>query len=192
MKYGFDIDDTLINLREYAFHYYNEQLQQQQSLEAFLQLPRLEIHELFGLTSEEGTAMWQRSAEQLLFTDCPIFDGALDVLHRLQAEGHELYYITARNSCHTTPTFEWMEKQGFPIKQQNFYCGMRDDEKVHIIQDLKLDVYTDDKPAILHTLTNSGTTALLKHHSYNQHAPFLRFTHWHEWFELAHKSESSD
>ncbi len=26
MKFGFDIDDTLINLREHAFHIYNKKL----------------------------------------------------------------------------------------------------------------------------------------------------------------------
>ena len=40
MKFGFDIDDTLINLREYAFHLYNKKLGQHVALDVFHDLTK--------------------------------------------------------------------------------------------------------------------------------------------------------
>lgn len=54
MKFGFDIDDTLINLREHAFHIYNRKLNQNIGLDVFQALTTMEIHDAFGLTKEEG------------------------------------------------------------------------------------------------------------------------------------------
>lgn len=49
MKFGFNIDDTLINLREHAFHLYNKSLG--------LDVPTVAIHAPFGLTNEQGSQM---------------------------------------------------------------------------------------------------------------------------------------
>ena len=53
MKFGFDIDDTLINLREHAFHLYNRKLNRNVDISTFYDLDKVEIHELFGVTAEE-------------------------------------------------------------------------------------------------------------------------------------------
>lgn len=53
MRFGFDIDDTLINLREHAFHIYNKKLSQKLDSSVFQSIKRVEIHEPFGLTDEE-------------------------------------------------------------------------------------------------------------------------------------------
>ncbi len=54
MKFGFDIDDTLINLRQHAFNLYNKKLKKNIPLESFHALATVEIHEPFGLTAIEG------------------------------------------------------------------------------------------------------------------------------------------
>ena len=61
MKFGFDIDDTLINLREHAFHIYNEKLGQQVAIDQFHALDKVEIHELFGMSDEAGSKMWNET-----------------------------------------------------------------------------------------------------------------------------------
>ena len=40
MKFGFDVDDTLINLREHAFHLYNKKLKKNIPIETFRELKR--------------------------------------------------------------------------------------------------------------------------------------------------------
>ena len=52
MRFGFDIDDTLIDLRAYAFELYQRELKQEVARDAFDALDRVEIHELFGMTDE--------------------------------------------------------------------------------------------------------------------------------------------
>ena len=77
MKFGFDIDDTLINLREYAFNLYNKKLEKNVGLDVFQELKRVEIHEAFGLTDEQGSDMWNSSLEEIYYTSCPPFPDAI-------------------------------------------------------------------------------------------------------------------
>lgn len=178
MKFGFDIDDTLINLREYAFHYYQQQLGKRVDIDIFHTLNRVEIHEAFGLSDEEGKDLWNRSLDFLYFTDCPLYFGALDLLKQLESGGHDIYYITSRPPEYADNTFNWMVEQDFPIVRENFFCGMKDSEKVEIIKNLQLDYYFDDKPAVLDTLTNTPVKVIVKDQSYNRHLDLPRVENW--------------
>jgi hypothetical protein len=180
VKFGFDIDDTLINLREHAFELYKKKLRKDLSSDVFHAIDRVEIHEPFGLTDSEGKAMWEKSLEEIYFTDCPLFPGAKEVLQEIENEGHEIYYITARPEEYGIRTREWMKEKGFPVKNDRFFFGMKDEEKVSIIKKLDLDVYVDDKPAVLHTLDETSTRLIVKDQSYNQEVNLERFNQWHE------------
>ncbi|WP_107925699.1 5' nucleotidase, NT5C type [Lysinibacillus parviboronicapiens] len=180
MKFGFDIDDTLIDLRAHAFSLYNKKLEKNIPIETFQALQRVEIHEPFGLTDSQGSAMWNSSLEEIYFTDCPIFEQALETLQGLNQQGHDIYYITSRPKHYCAQTQEWMSALGFPIKEGHFFCGMQDAEKVAIIKNLALDVYVDDKPAVLETLQDIETKVILKNQSYNEHVRLPRLHHWHE------------
>lgn len=184
MKFGFDIDDTLINLREYAFHLYNTKLNQNVEISRFHALNTVEIHELFGLTAEQGHEMWKQCMEEIYFTSCPPYPDAVETLQRLDSEGHEIYYITARPAAHGIRTMQWMIDNKFPVREDRFYYGMKDDEKVHIIQDLKLDYYFDDKPAVLETLKNLPLQVFVKSQSYNEHLDIPRITRWPDLFDF--------
>lgn len=184
MKFGFDIDDTLIDLRRYGFQLYNEKLGKHVPMETFETIPTVEIHAPFGMSNEEGREMWQRSMEEIYFTDCPIFDGALETLQRLHAEGHEIYYITSRPKAYCSRTREWMMAQGFPVADGHFFCGMQDHEKIETIKSLHLDYYFDDKPAVLETLADVHTQVVVVNQSYNQQVQFPRLTHWSQFDQL--------
>ena len=162
MKFGFDIDDTLINLREHAFHIYNKKLDQNVEIEHFHALDKVEIHELFGMTAEEGGKMWNGSLEEIYFTSCPTYPDAVETLQKLENDGHEIYYITARPKEHGERTMEWMIEQGFPVRKDRFFYGMNDEDKVHIIKELELDYYFDDKPAVLETLGDCKVKSVRK------------------------------
>ena len=185
MRFGFDIDDTLINLREHAFHIYNKKLEQQLDLSIFQRIKRVEIHEPFGLSDEEGSKMWKNTLEEIYYTDCPSFPGAKETLKQLHQNGHSIFYITARPNEHGERTKEWMLDQGFPIEDNHFFFGMKDEEKIHTIKKLHLDFYVDDKPNILQTLVNEKPTLLLKDQPYNQQdKEFLRMVEWADFFKL--------
>ncbi|WP_274307098.1 5' nucleotidase, NT5C type [Solibacillus daqui] len=184
MKFGFDIDDTLIDLRRYAFHLYNKKLKMAVNEAVFDQIPTVEIHGAFGMTSEQGSQMWKDSMQEIYFTNCPSFQDAKEVLNALADAGHEIYYITSRPKEYCQQTREWVKAQGFPVVDERFYCGMQDHEKIDIIKSLELDVYVDDKPAVLNTLANTTTKVIVKNQSYNQEVDYIRLTNWHEFNAL--------
>lgn len=188
MRFGFDIDDTLINLREHAFHIYNKKLNTNIELDIFHALNRVEIHEPFGMTAEEGSNMWNDSLEEIYFTNCPPYPNAVETLQQLKKQGHDIFYITARPAEHAPRTKKWLMEQGFPVDEENFYCGMKDEEKVHIIQKLELDYYFDDKPDVLNTLKGNKTKLYVKNQSYNKHLTIPRFTNWSELKQLMDES----
>ena len=51
---------------------------------------------------------------------------------------------------------------GLSNNRRSFFCGMQDAEKVAIIKELALDIYVDDKPAVLETLHDVKTKVILK------------------------------
>ncbi|MEH7501783.1 HAD family acid phosphatase [Neobacillus drentensis] len=178
MRFGFDIDDTLINLREHAFNIYKHKLKQNVPIEVFHNLNRVEIHEPFGLTEEQGKEMWRSSLEEIYYTSCPAFPSAVETLQELEKKGHEIYYITARPKEHGERTKEWLKENGFPVNDERFFYGMQDHEKVEIIKKLKLDYYFDDKPEVLNTLLNESIKIFLRDQSYNRHLNLPRIVNW--------------
>ena len=180
MKFGFDIDDTLINLREHAFNLYNKKLGKNVALDVFQELKKVEIHDAFGLTEDQGSDMWNSSLEEIYYTSCPPFPDAVETLQKLSEEGHEIHYITSRPKEHGERTKQWMIENGFPVQDDRFFYGMQDDEKVHIIQQLQLDYYFDDKPAVLTTLNNDTLNVIVKDQSYNRHMDIPRIINWAE------------
>lgn len=181
MRLGFDIDDTLINLREHAFHIYNKKMNKKIGLDVFREINRVEIHEPFGLTDEEGSEMWRNTVEEIYYTSCPAFPGAVELLLELEKQGHEIYYITARPKEHGERTKQWLKENGFPVQDDQFYYGMKDSEKVEIIRRLKLDYYFDDKPEVLNTLANEeGLNTYVRDQAYNRHLTVPRVTDWNK------------
>lgn len=180
MKFGFDIDDTLINLREYAFHLYNKKLNKNVQLDVFHTIKTLEIHEAFDLTAEQGSEMWNSLQDEIYFSACPPFPHAVETLQELERQGHEVYYITARDKEFGERTKKWLLENGFPVNDDRFYCGMKDLEKINIIKELDLDYYFDDKPAVLETLLDLPLQVIAKDNSYNQHLSIPRLTSWSE------------
>jgi len=180
MKLGFDIDDTLINLREHAFNLYKRKLGKEVDIAVFRALNKVNIHEIFDLTEEQGNQMWISSMEEIYFTDCPPFPHAVETLRELDQKGHEIYYITARPKIHGERTKQWMIDKGFPVREGRFFYGMQDEEKIHIIEELGLDYYFDDKPAVLNTLNQGKLKVYVKDQSYNRHLNFPRIIEWSE------------
>lgn len=187
MKFGFDVDDTLINLREHAFHLYKKRLKKEVPIEAFHELKTVAIHTSFGLTDDEGRKMWMENRDEIYFTDCPPFPDAVEVLQMLENKGHEIYYVTSREGAFCQRTKEWLQKAGFPVHDDRFFCGMKDPEKVRIINELAIDYYFDDKPAVLETLLDSPAKVYVKSHPYNQHLELPRIENWSELKDILEK-----
>ena len=179
MRIGFDIDDTLINLREHAFTIYNDKLGMNVPHEDFHKLERVEIHEIFGMTDEQGKEMWNSSLEEIYYTSCPAYPNAIEMLSELSTNGHDIFYITARPKEHGERTKNWMRLQGFPVHDQHFFYGMADHQKGKFITELNLDYYFDDKPEVLNALKEvNGTKLIVRDQTYNRHLTFPRIVDW--------------
>ena len=187
MRIGFDIDDTLIQLRKHAFGIYKRKLNKDFSDEIFHGIDTVEIHRPFELSDEEGTQMWQDNRPEIYFTNCPAYEHAIEVLNELVKEGHDIFYITARPKGYCKQTIEWVKELGFPVVDSQFYCGMEDHEKVEIIKDLQLDFYIDDKPKVLDTLADLSTHLIVFNQAYNQHAKYTRLYKWDEFVNIINK-----
>lgn len=184
MRFGFDIDDTLIDLRGYAFQLYNKKLNQNVGFDVFQAIKTIQIHEAFGLDAKAGGELWNSLRDEIYYADCQLFEGALEMLQELDREGHDIFYITARPPEHCERTRDWLKQRGFPVRDDYFYCGMKDEEKIETILKLKLDYYFDDKPAVLETLLNVPTKVYAFNNSYNQELKTPRIKHWSELKEL--------
>lgn len=180
MRFGFDIDDTLINVREQAFHIYNQKLNTKVPIEEFYQIQRLEIHEPFGMDDIEGSKMWQNMEDEIYFSDIQPFPGALEFLQTLVNKGHDIFYITARSKRHGDRTKQWLKEKGFPLKEDHFFWGMKDEEKINFIQELQLDYYFDDSPYVLKTLLNESVRVFIKDQPYNRSILLPRFESWQD------------
>jgi len=183
MRFGFDIDDTLLNLREHAFRLYNAKLDRNVNIDEFHALTTIPIHEAFGLTAEEGRDLWNLHRAEI-YDSAPPFADAVEALQELDRQGHEVYYVTARTAEHCEQTRRSLERTGFPVKEGRFYCGMGDLEKAHIIGKLCLDYYFDDKPAVLDTLTELDLRVYAKDNPYNRHLDIPRIVDWSELLEI--------
>jgi len=184
MRFGFDIDDTLIDLRGHAFQIYKRKMNKDIPYKVFNELDKVEIHEPFGLTDQQGNEMWRESLEEIYFTSCPPYEYAVETLQELEKQGHEIFYITARPKEHGERTKQWLKERGFPVKDENFYYGMQDHEKVQIIKELRLDYYFDDKPAVINTLLEEPLQVYLKDQSYNRHLTVPRISSWTDLMKL--------
>ncbi len=183
MRFGFDIDDTLLNLRENAFRTYNAKLNRQVDIEVFHALTCIPIHEAFGLTADEGREMWNTHRDEIYYS-APPFADAVEVLQELERRGHEVYYVTARKAEYCERTKKALIKAGFPVAEERFYCGMDDLDKVHIIRELELDYYFDDKPKVLETLSGLKAVTYVKDNAYNRHMDMPRIVGWQELLNL--------
>lgn len=86
---------------------------------------------------------WARNGDGPgLFRTLPVYDGALEALHRLSRE-HEIVIITTKPAWAHSETFVWIGETGIPTSE------------VHITEEkwrVDCDIYLDDGPHNLETL----------------------------------------
>ena len=62
------------------------------------QIKTIQIHEAFGLDAKAGGELWNSLRDEIYYSDCQLFEGALEMLQELDREGHDIFYITARQT----------------------------------------------------------------------------------------------
>ena len=88
-------------------------------MDVFHSLKTIEIHEAFGMTSEEGSHMWNSLLDEIYYTSCSPFPYAVETLQELEKQGHEIYYITARPKNMESKQ-KMVNRKGFPVHEDRF------------------------------------------------------------------------
>jgi 5'(3')-deoxyribonucleotidase len=95
---------------------------------------------------EKMSEFWRWSSDldgRSLFWHLEPFPGAIEALHRLHEDGHEIVILTMKPSFAKEDTHEWIASQGIPTTE------------VHILDDkwrIDCDAYLDDAPRVLRDL----------------------------------------
>lgn len=177
---GIDIDDVVTNTLSRVLNFYNRAyrkniaLEDVTSWELLNHLPGMDrpehVRELFkGFTYTHS------------FRTVTPIDGAVETITRWQDEGHELSFVSARNSGAIPDTYKWFAEHGLPLERIYF-----DRDKGWHAQHFEFDMFVDDG---IHNLVdikaaNPSTKTVLFTRPWNQniggqtHAVDFRANNW--------------
>jgi 5'(3')-deoxyribonucleotidase len=144
MRLGIDLDGVVANFTKGWIDFYNRDFG--------TDLP-VELAETWdGVPSithfEDMGAFWEWSSDldgRSLFWHLETFPGAVEALHELDGDGHEIVIVTMKPPNAIADTHEWITAQGIPTSE------------IHIIEEkwrVDCDVYLDDGPRVLPALVS--------------------------------------
>jgi 5'(3')-deoxyribonucleotidase len=139
MRLGIDLDGVVANFTKGWVDFYNR------DFDADLHTEQVDRWD--GLTAithfEDMEAFWRWCSDldgRSLFWHLEPFPGAIEALHRLDEEGHEIVILTTKPTFAVEDTHEWIAAQGIPTNE------------IHILEKkwmVDCDVYLDDGPYVL-------------------------------------------
>jgi uncharacterized HAD superfamily protein len=179
MRLGIDIDGTIKYTHRAAIEIYNRVLNRdvkEQDVTTYL------LDEPYGLSDEEGRKLWLRLEAEIYQIGKPL-EYSADTLKRLEQEGCEIYYITARPNGKIVQeiTEEWLMKYNFPYANKLF---MNSQDKAKIAIDNKIDLFFEDDPMHIRNLITNGIPTVVMDWPYNRLVPseIPRIKDWLEGF----------
>ena len=187
MKFGIDIDGTIVDTHRVAVEVYNRVLKKQVRIE---DVEEFYLDKAYGLTREEGSKLWHELEEEIYNAGLP-FPHSQEVLNRLIEEGHEVYYITARPGVTKVReiTIAWLRKHGFPYTENNLHMDSYDKAKVAL--ELGIDLFFEDAPRHLERLLEKGVPTVIVDAAYNrQYTSCRRIKNWREVYEILEEMET--
>jgi 5'(3')-deoxyribonucleotidase len=142
VRLGIDLDGVVANFTKGWIDFYNRDFG--------TELTPDQVVTWDGVTEithfEKMSEFWRWSSDldgRSLFWHLEPFPDALEALHRLDRDGHEIVILTMKPSFAKDDTQAWIAGQGIPTKE------------VHILTDkwrIDCDVYLDDAPHVLEDL----------------------------------------
>lgn len=139
MRLGIDLDGVVANFTKGWMEFYNRDF----GTDLVVDDSR-RWNDLVDLTHFSNISEFWRWSSDLdgrsVFWHLEPFPGAVEALHALAVEGHQVIVVTTKPRFAVGDTYEWIEKNGIPA------------DEVHILEDKWLvdcDLYLDDGPHIL-------------------------------------------
>ena len=150
IKIGFDIDEVLAgNFIELFLRYYNERFKANHKKEDILDY---DLSKVFGISRKEVTAIFHGFYSSSLFKEIMPAKGSIELIQKLNGEGHELYVVTGRQIFIKEDTIRFLEHYNECFKSIEFTKNdaLVDDEKrklrkVDVCKKLSLSLLVDDQ-----------------------------------------------
>lgn len=179
MRLGIDIDGTIKYTHRAAIEIYNRVLDRdikEQDVTTYL------LDEPYGLSDEEGRQLWLRLEAEIYQIGKPLEHSA-NSLKRLEQEGCEIYYITARPNGRIVQeiTEEWLAKHNFPFANKLF---MNSQDKARVALENGIELFFEDDPKHINNLITNGIPTVVMDWPYNRVVPseIPRIKDWLEGF----------
>jgi 5'(3')-deoxyribonucleotidase len=137
---------------------------------------------------EEYRKMHGLAVEQGLYKDIEAYDGASDALWTLSDRGVDIHVITSRfvnhrqNARVVIDTAHWLDANNIPYRELSFTSN-----KVGVFAD----IYIDDSPHNIESLTAAGRTVIIYDALYNRQFDGPRAHNWNDVLRLVHDIEVS-
>lgn len=182
MRIGFDIDDTLNDLRYSSLEIFNRYFGLTATKEEIDADGIYNVADVFLIKREESDYFWETNSKSLFFNSLPLPHSVL-LLCELSEQGHEIFYVTSRNIKYEDVTRDWLKKHHFPFIG-NLHIGMKNDEKVNILLENGIVLYFDDKDRIIDSVKAAGIEGIVKDQCYNQNWQGKRIQCWSQFHEI--------
>ena len=139
MRLGIDLDGVVANFTQGWMNFYNREFGTDLAFE-----DSQDWGDLVNLTHFANIHEFWRWSSDLdghsVFWHLDTFPGAVDALHQLKSDGHDIVIITTKPSFAIEDTHDWIGRHGLGA------------DEIHILEDkwtVAADVYLDDGPHIL-------------------------------------------
>lgn len=114
-----------------------------------------------------------------IFEDAPIYNGALEMLHRLQNNGHKIQIVTSQRTSSIVPTLAWLFKHSIPYDSIHFVW-----EKWRVQAEILLDDHVDN--LVTNTVVHPHTLAVCFSRPWNSEWPGVRISEHKQLFDVLH------
>ncbi len=189
MIIGVDIDNTIKDTHRAAVEVYNKKLNKSVKVE---DVKEFYLDKVYGLTRQEGRKLWRSLEEEIYQLGIPLTNAA-KVLNELAAEGHWIYFITARPKIKNIEaiTRKWLKKYGFPYIGDNLVMNAQD--KAKAARKLGVELFFEDAPNHLENLVQNQVPVVIVDAVYNRDfpVPLNRITDWEQVHQLVQEMEKS-
>lgn len=158
MRIGIDIDGVLVDL-ERAMIDYGTKICVEKDWPIELDLTEYAETKIFNWTEEQSLYFWNTYFVEYV-TESQPRAFASDIIQKLQQEGNEIYFITARNEYGMPQEYcgkmqsltkKWLEKYDFKYKKLIFAPN---NEKLQYCIKNSIDIMVEDSPSNIEYMSN--------------------------------------